>query len=159
MNSMTELTNTGDQINDTIVQLAMIALQPFQVKEPADIAPMLLFWIHRAEMTDADVAEVAKRMFPKPLPLMECPSWCDGDHHGVKPNAVEDLFDHYRDLVEEHDDDGRIKLWVSVHVVDDLGRRRRCQPGILVQTDETLSPDQARRLVTAVEEGLRILSA
>lgn len=157
MNSMPETNQIDDQINDTIVEAAMIALAAFHPETPEQAADMLLFWIRRHEMTDADMAEVTARMFPKPLPLMECPAWCDGEHP-EKPNEIEDLSDHYHDLLEERDESGRLKLWVAIQATDELADRRRNGPGILVQADEALSPDQAIRLVGAIAEGLRILA-
>ena len=64
MNSMPETNQIDDQINDTIVEAAMIALAAFHPETPEQAADMLLFWIRRHEMTDADVAEVTARMFP-----------------------------------------------------------------------------------------------
>jgi len=147
-------------LNQAIIEAAMTALRAFYLTEPGQVAPMLAFWIRRDEMTDADVAEVAERMFPKRLDRMPCPSWCDQDHsEEFQPNEVENLADHYHDLLTERDEAGRLKLWVAIHATDDLTERQRYGGGIHVQADETLSPDQAIRMIAAVTEGLRILAA
>lgn len=159
MNSMTETTQTGDQINDTVVEAAMIALRAFHLTAPGQVAPMLAFWIRRDEMTDADVAEVAERMFPKPLPLMDCPEWCTADHSRFTYDEIENLCDHDREILIERDEEGRIKLQVLVSATDNLSERHRNPGGILIITDEPLTPEQAIRMVGAVSEGLRILAA
>src|SRR5690349_12220769 len=97
--------------------------------------------------------------FPKPLPLMDCPAWCTHDHTGEHPNEVEDLSDHWHDLLEERDEQGRLALWIAITATDSLGERTRTPAGIHIYSDEPLSPDRAVRMVGAVSEGLRILAA
>lgn len=146
-------------INEDIVQAAMIALAAFHPETPEQAADMLLFWRRRAELTEADIAEVGDRMFPEPLPLMDCPAWCTTDHSGYRYNRFENLAEHDREVLVERDERGGVKLQVLVSVTDDLTERRRNEPGILIIADEPISPAQAIRLVGAVSEGLRILAA
>lgn len=145
--------------NDTIVQAAQIALLPFHPETPEQAADMLLFWRRRKEMTDADVAEVCARMFPKPLPLMECPAWCTTDHSRFVYSEVENLCDHDREVLVETSDEGSVVLQVLVTATDDLTERRRHPAGILVITEEPMQMDRAIRLIGAVTEGLRILAS
>jgi hypothetical protein len=128
-------------INENIVQAAMIALAYFKPTSAEEAASMLLFWVRRAEMTDADVAEVGERMFLRPVELMPCPAWCETEHERYSYNEFEDLCEHDRDLLVEHDEKGSVKVQVY-----------------LVQADEPLTPGQAIRMVGAVSEGLRIIS-
>lgn len=69
MNSMTEPTNLDDRINDKpseIVADAMVALVADNPQTPELAEDLLRFWVRRSEMTDADVTEVCRRLFPKP---------------------------------------------------------------------------------------------
>lgn len=182
MNSMPEPNQTGDQINDSrtpaerlldetaarwkaesaheeIVRAAQIALAYFQPETPEQVAGLLSCWVRRPEMTDADLAEVCERMFPKELPLMDCPSWCTTDHSGFTYDEIENLCEHDREVLVETNEAGSVKLQVLVTVTDDLTARYRHPGGILVLTDEPLPVDQAIRMIGAVTEGLRILTS
>lgn len=143
--------------NEDIVTAAIIALRPCLPATAEQAVDLLLFWRRRDELTVADVAEVCARMFPQPLERMECPAWCTHDHSRETPNVIDDLSDHYRDLLVEHDESGRIKFEVAVHVTDSLTDRIRGEAGIRVYADEPLSPAEARRMVSAIEQGLSIL--
>jgi len=158
MNSMPEPTQTGDSINDNIVEAATAALKAWGVASPEDAVRLLQSWARRPEMTDGDLAAVLDVLFPvNDLPMMDCPDWCTYDHSRERYNDVENLCTHFHDLVVERDDEGRIKLEVSVAATDDLTDRTRTPAGIHVQTDEPLSVGQALQLVGAVAEGLRII--
>lgn len=146
-------------INQQIIEAAMTALRPFYLTEPGQVAPMLAFWIRRQEMTDADVAEIAERLFPKPIDRLPCPSWCTHDHTGeFPPNEIDNLVDHYHQLIRESDDAG-LALDVAVHQTDVLDDGEQPGAGIYVYARDHLTPAQARLLVTAVRRGLRILGA
>lgn len=53
---------------DSIVADAIRALTVYQPQSPQQAADMLLFWVRRHEMTDVDLAEIQRRMFPNVMP-------------------------------------------------------------------------------------------
>lgn len=84
--------------NDAIVQAAITALAPFYPTDAEQVQNMLLFWVRRAEMTDVDLAEIVKRMFPLDEKLIAppaCPAWCTGEHLSEESSA------EFRDCTSE----------------------------------------------------------
>jgi hypothetical protein len=51
-------------VNESVVADAIRALGPFRPTTPRQATDMLLFWVRRRELTDADMSAVTEAMFP-----------------------------------------------------------------------------------------------
>jgi hypothetical protein len=101
--------------------------------------------------------------------LLPCPSWCIGEraHRGeefselwdIRTHEAEDLLSIRKPIVFQGEAEDRDVVSVNVVCADNTTTGTREAPGIQVNVSDALSADQVRLLITALEEGLRILGA